>query len=501
MTTTLAIGVAGDHDSPMTPRKPRKIRLLAAARPAILQLGLGLFCIVVVVGCDKAASPTGTEERCADPEAERCAVVDGADVPQTCEFGRWAAHPACGFNKKCALVDGVGVACVGESGDGLPRPCSEVPTLQCDDGNHCTLDTCTTLGCAHMPVASVGRCDDGNSCSVSDLCDGKAGVCAGTERSCDDGNPCTKDSCVPDSGCKATAIVDCSLCEPPGPDSAENDEGAVTWQLLRIRRLPLAQSCDLDHDGKPDHAAFSGGPTSKPPATSWIADGKDPAAVAWLGDVWRWRPAGGDKDGDKAGDKGGDKDGDKAGDKGVIDRLWSLNEGCAAPVATECTATVSGDSYVRKAGGGTCAALRSSSAQQSVNNGNFELSSSTDTGGSTAEEQVWPIGQRCLQTPTAAPALLRRVHARVTSVAGTQADGNLVTIRLCGALDSAAFTALLKAIYDPTCLPVSTSGVWLAAFSTFPMTQDIDTDGDGFTDATSFAWQIEARRIGFGGAK
>jgi hypothetical protein len=72
-------------------------------------------------------------------------------------------------------------------------------TVDCDDGNPCTDDTCdTVLGCRYAP--NTAPCEDGDACTVPDVCSG--GVCAGGPPvSCDDGNLCTDDSCEPAVGC------------------------------------------------------------------------------------------------------------------------------------------------------------------------------------------------------------------------------------------------------------------------------------------------------------
>jgi hypothetical protein len=42
-------------------------------------------------------------------------------------------------------------------------------TIDCDDGNPCTADTCSAFsGCSHP--AKSGNCDDGSACTVNDSC-------------------------------------------------------------------------------------------------------------------------------------------------------------------------------------------------------------------------------------------------------------------------------------------------------------------------------------------
>jgi hypothetical protein len=45
---------------------------------------------------------------------------------------------------------------------------------QCDDGNPCTVDSCSDLGCTHAPLSGVS-CSDGNWCNGQETC--QAGSC------------------------------------------------------------------------------------------------------------------------------------------------------------------------------------------------------------------------------------------------------------------------------------------------------------------------------------
>lgn len=77
-----------------------------------------------------------------------------------------------------------------------PDPCL---TLNCDDKNPCTLDSCDKVaGCSNAPTAAT--CEDGDACTVGDAC--ALGSCkAGTTKKCNDGNLCTTDSCDAKLGC------------------------------------------------------------------------------------------------------------------------------------------------------------------------------------------------------------------------------------------------------------------------------------------------------------
>ncbi|HSP97153.1 MAG TPA: hypothetical protein VL049_07905 [Candidatus Dormibacteraeota bacterium] len=72
--------------------------------------------------------------------------------------------------------------------DVLPDPCASV---QCDDGNVCTDDSCDPASGACVYTPAPGRvCNDGDVCTATDVCDG-VGDCVGTDFLC----PTNKDEC------------------------------------------------------------------------------------------------------------------------------------------------------------------------------------------------------------------------------------------------------------------------------------------------------------------
>ena len=79
---------------------------------------------------------------------------------------------------------------------------------QCEDGNACTIDTCTNGTCAS--ASAVGTpCDDGSACTTADSCDASK-TCKGTAKVCDDKDDCTADSCdVKTGACVAPKIPGC----------------------------------------------------------------------------------------------------------------------------------------------------------------------------------------------------------------------------------------------------------------------------------------------------
>ena len=124
-----------------------------------------------------------------------CDPVDGV----TCEPAK--AGDACNDADCCTLGDSC-IACdpeVDEScpDDGLACLGSPKP---CDDGNECTVDTCScdendVSECGSVDTADGLSCDfNENDCTTGDHCEN--GVCAvGIPSDLDDQNPCTKDYC------------------------------------------------------------------------------------------------------------------------------------------------------------------------------------------------------------------------------------------------------------------------------------------------------------------
>jgi hypothetical protein len=127
--------------------------------------------------------------------------------------------------------------CISQPEDGLPcddgNPCTggdfcEAGLCQpgqdgpaCDDGNPCTQDSCTVeQGCKYTPTAGT-NCNDNNQCTSSDKCNSN-GVCVGTALVCQDSNPCTVDGCDENSGCTFEVAVN-QACDDANP-CTDNDK-------------------------------------------------------------------------------------------------------------------------------------------------------------------------------------------------------------------------------------------------------------------------------------
>ena len=75
----------------------------------------------------------------------------------------------------------------------------------CNDGNQCTNDICTSGSCGHTNTGQIS-CNDGNPCTDMDFCSN--GSCTGMDtRLYDDLNSCTMETCNPLNGAITTAYA------------------------------------------------------------------------------------------------------------------------------------------------------------------------------------------------------------------------------------------------------------------------------------------------------
>jgi hypothetical protein len=146
--------------------------------------------------CLNGACVSGDALNCAD--GNNC--TDDACVPAT-GCVNTAVEGTCNDGNFCTGPD----QCIG-------GVCKGTTTLSCDDGLSCTTDVCVPSdGCLNYPVSGSAACDDGNPCTNGDVC--KSGLCSGVAViNCNDGNYCTLDSCSLASGC-SHSILTGSVCD------------------------------------------------------------------------------------------------------------------------------------------------------------------------------------------------------------------------------------------------------------------------------------------------
>ena len=174
----------------------------------------GDACTVADV-CTSGTCVAGKKKDCDDGEF----CTDDLCAKDT---GKCSSKPrvdACDDDNACTLNDACGVepttklyTCVGGS------------NLECNDKNPCTQDQCDAKkGCSFTAVADGAGCEDGDACTAGDIC--KSGTCVGEKFDpkvkCDDGNPCTIDTCSTEKGC--TQLPDDAAVCDDGNACTKND--------------------------------------------------------------------------------------------------------------------------------------------------------------------------------------------------------------------------------------------------------------------------------------
>jgi hypothetical protein len=124
--------------------------------------------------------------------------------------------------------------------------CKPAKTFSCDDGQSCTTDACDSAsGCAHYPVSSGQPCDDGNPCTSGDFC--KNGTCGGTAViSCNDGNYCTLDSCSLTTGCAHQLQVGASCDDGNQCTAGDACDGGGVCQPGKLSACEDGNACTID---------------------------------------------------------------------------------------------------------------------------------------------------------------------------------------------------------------------------------------------------------------
>ncbi|MCA9252669.1 MAG: hypothetical protein R3E58_15210 [Phycisphaerae bacterium] len=99
-----------------------------------------------------------------------------------------------------------------------PTTCTCVSSIDCDDGNGCTVDVCTFGACVHTDAGAGSSCDDGDACTVADVCDG-SGTCVGVPTDCSGlDSVCTEGVCNPSTGvCEVSVYANGTACSDGDP--------------------------------------------------------------------------------------------------------------------------------------------------------------------------------------------------------------------------------------------------------------------------------------------
>jgi hypothetical protein len=153
--------------------------------------------------CSGSTRPDGTT--CSD--ANPC---NGLEVCQggACQAGQGQSNGSpCGDGNPC---NGNETCQSGVCAPGSPLPNGALCTdaFVCNGTETCQNQLCT----AGTPAGNGTQCNDGNLCNGIETCQDLA-CTSGTSLNCNDNNPCTTDTCNPATGCVHTTLADGSSCD------------------------------------------------------------------------------------------------------------------------------------------------------------------------------------------------------------------------------------------------------------------------------------------------
>ncbi len=161
--------------------------------------------------------------------AEICDGIDnncnGQTDESTCDDSQPCTTDACnnvGAVAKCEHsfntlpCEADGSVCT-EGDHCLDSSCQPGPTLNCDDKNLCTVDSCDAKkGCTSLPADGTPCDADGNGCTVNDAC--LAGKCAaGSAKACATGDACLSATCDVATGECVASNLDGVPCTDGNP--------------------------------------------------------------------------------------------------------------------------------------------------------------------------------------------------------------------------------------------------------------------------------------------
>lgn len=138
-------------------------------------------------------------------------VVDDGNVCtlDACSPSAGVTHTPVATGTSCSD----GNACNGSETCGGSGICQAGTSPVVDDSNVCTTDACSPeTGVSHVPVAAGTSCSDANACNGAEACSAAGSCQAGAGPIVDDGNPCTVDSCTPTGGVAHVAVAPGTSC-------------------------------------------------------------------------------------------------------------------------------------------------------------------------------------------------------------------------------------------------------------------------------------------------
>jgi len=171
-------------------------------------------------GCTYA--PAADDTPCVDGDVcngdEHCVSGECATgTPPVCDDGNVCTADLCDAQTGCDNFAVGGDCSDGDECNGLENcfdgECTAGTPLVCDDGNVCTADSChADHGCETTPLVDGTSCADDDVCNGAEICQG-ATCTSGASLQCEDGNDCTLDSCDAVAGCQTELAPDGALCD------------------------------------------------------------------------------------------------------------------------------------------------------------------------------------------------------------------------------------------------------------------------------------------------
>jgi hypothetical protein len=197
--------------------------------------------------CTTDTCNAGVCQRTTLPDSSACGASEcfGAGIcvggfcngAETCDDGDPCTDEVCDVDAHCRHID--------------VSPCTPCSTdAQCDDGNPCTDDTCSNGRCA------VAQRPEGSDCSalcrVGDMCDA-TGTCvlSGTTIDCSDGDLCTLDVCGSDGTCSNPLDPNANNCRPCSIAADCNDGNPCTNKACVDGKCQVTPIGGLCSDGNP----------------------------------------------------------------------------------------------------------------------------------------------------------------------------------------------------------------------------------------------------------
>ena len=161
--------------------------------------------------CDADGSVCTSGDACAAGLCKAGATVD-CDDKNLCTTDSCDAKTGCAHANNTLGCDADGSVCT-QNDACTAGVCKQGVYLDCEDNNVCTDDSCDAkLGCVN--ANNTAACNDGSACTSGDVCAGAK--CAGKAVTCDDKDPCTADSCDAAKGCVATQLAETADCSADG---------------------------------------------------------------------------------------------------------------------------------------------------------------------------------------------------------------------------------------------------------------------------------------------